>query len=90
MSVQDVIALSVLLKIPDLIGQLVLGKSFSDFGVCLKENALGASRYACFIIVISDFLLWIVIAGRVIGRFWADLSELRKGKGGSGHGSSKP
>ena len=90
LSVQDAIALSVLLKIPELLGQWILGKSFSDFGVCLKENALGASRYACFIIVISDFLLWIIIAGRIIGRFWEDLSDLRKGKGGSGHGSNKP
>ncbi|QLE42252.1 hypothetical protein FD723_18710 [Nostoc sp. C052] len=79
LSIQDAIALYILLKIPDLLGQLILGKSFSDFGVCLQENALGASRYACFIIVTSDFLLWIVIAGRIIGRFWADLNDLRNG-----------
>ncbi len=92
LSVQDAIALYILLKIPDLIGQLIFGKSFSSFDVCLKENALGASFYACFIIVVSDFLLWIIIAGRIIGRFLADLSDLRKGKGkgGSGHGSNKP
>ncbi|MEH2152015.1 MAG: hypothetical protein V7K63_28575 [Nostoc sp.] len=71
LSVQDAIALYILLKIPDLIGQWIFGNSFSDFGVCLKENTLGASRYACFIIVASDFLLWIVIAGRIIRRFWA-------------------
>ena len=80
LSIQDAIALCILLKIPDLLGQLILDKSFSDFGVCLQENALGASRYACFIIVASDFLLWIVIAGRIIGRFWADLKDLRNGK----------
>lgn len=80
LSIQDAIALAVLLKIPDLLGQLILGKSFSDFGVCLQENALGASRYACFIIVASDFMLWIVIAGRIIGRFWADLKDLKNGK----------
>ncbi|WP_217481668.1 hypothetical protein [Nostoc sp. TCL240-02] len=79
LSIQDAIALSILLKIPDLLGQWILGKSFSDFGVCLQENALGASRYACFIIVTSDFMLWIVIAGRIIGRFWADLKNLRNG-----------
>lgn len=88
LSVQDAIALYILLKIPDLIGQWIFGKSFSDFGICFQESALGASRYACFIIVASDFLLWIVIAGRIIGRFWADLSELKKGK--SSHGSNKP
>ncbi|MBD2512491.1 MAG: hypothetical protein HWQ35_17835 [Nostoc sp. NMS1] len=90
LSIQDAIALAVLLKIPELLGQLILGKSFSDFGVCLQENALGASRYACFIIVASDFMLWIVIAGRIIGRFWADLNDLRKQKGTGGHGANKP
>jgi hypothetical protein len=92
LSIQDAIALYILLRIPDLIGHLIFGKSFSSFDVCLKENALGASFYACFIIVVSDFLLWIIIAGRIIGRFLADLSDLRKGKGkgGSGHGSNKP
>ncbi|WP_445634549.1 RDD domain-containing protein [Nostoc sp. DSM 114161] len=79
LSIQDAIALAVLLRIPELLGQFILGKSFSDFGVCLQENALGASRYACFIIVASDFMLWIVIAGRIIGRFWADLKDLKNG-----------
>ncbi len=92
LSVQDAIALYILLKIPDLIGQLIFGKSFSSFDVCLTENALGASRYACFVIVVSDFLLWIIIAGRTIGRFWADLNDLRKRseKKRSGHGSKQP
>ncbi|MFL9456015.1 MULTISPECIES: hypothetical protein [Nostocales] len=92
LSIQDAIALYILLRIPDLIGQLIFGKSFSSFDVCLKENALGASFYACFIMVISDFLLWLVIAGRIIGRFLADWDDLRKGsgKGGSGHGSNQP
>ena len=90
LSIQDAIALSLILQLPGLIGQLILGKSFSSFDVCLKENPLGVNRYACFIIVASDFLLWIVLAGRIIGRFWADLSDLRKDKGGNGHGSSRP
>lgn len=92
LSIQDAIALYILLKIPDLFGQWILGKSFSDFRTCLKENVLDASRYACFIIVVSDFLLWIIIAGRIIGRFLADWDDLRKkkGKGGGGHGSGQP
>ncbi|MGI2907654.1 hypothetical protein [Tolypothrix sp. VBCCA 56010] len=89
LSIQDAIALSVLLQIPDIIGRWVLGKSFSDFTVCLSESPWGASRYACFIIVTSDFLQWILIAGRIIGRFWADFSEMRTGRGG-GHGSNQP
>jgi hypothetical protein len=90
LSIQDAIALSILLRIPGLVGQWIIGKDFSTFDVCLQENAFGASRYACFIIVASDFLLWIVLAGRIISRFWADLSDLIKGKGGNGHGSGRP
>jgi hypothetical protein len=87
LSIQDAIALYLLLLIPDSIGKWIFGKSFSDFGICLQENALGPTRYACFIMVASDFLLWIVLAGRIMGRFWADFSSLWKRKGGSGHGS---
>jgi hypothetical protein len=90
LSVQDAIALSCLLQIPGLIGRWIIGKEFSSFDVCLQENALGASRYACFIIVASDFLLWIVLAGRIVGRFWEDVRSLRKKKGGTGSGSSQP
>ncbi|MDJ0660683.1 MAG: hypothetical protein QNJ42_14525 [Crocosphaera sp.] len=75
-SVQDAIALSLLLQIPSLIGKIIIGKEFSSYDVCLAENALGSSRYACFIIVTSDFLLWIVLAGRILGRFWVDFKNL--------------
>ena len=80
LSIQDAIALSILLQIPSLIGRIIIGKDFSSFDVCLQENPLGASRYACFIIVMSDFCLWISLAGRVLGRFWADLRELKQGR----------
>jgi hypothetical protein len=79
LSIQDAIALSILLKLPSLVSRLIIGKDFSSFDVCLQENALGASRYACFIIVTSDFLLWILLAFRILGRFWADLRDLRNG-----------
>lgn len=80
LSIQDAIALGILLKVPSLIGWLITRESFSSFDMCLKESALGATRYACFIIVVSDFCLWIVLAGRIIGRFWKDLSDLRRGQ----------
>ena len=76
-SLQDAIALSILLKLPGLIGQIIIGKDFSSFDICMLESPWGSSRYACFIIVASDFLLWIVLAGRIIGRFWADLKDLK-------------
>ena len=76
-SVQDAIALSLLLQIPSFIGAFILGKDYGAFDSCLKESIWGVNRYACFVIVISDFLLWIVLGGRVIGRFVADIQTLR-------------
>ena len=76
-SIQDAIALGIILKLPGLIGEIIIGKDFSGFDICLQESPWGVSRYACFIIVASDFLLWIVLAGRIIGRFWADLKDLK-------------
>lgn len=85
LSVQDAIALSVLLQLPSFVGRIIIGKDFSSFDVCLQENPFGVSRYACFIIVTSDFCLRIVLAGRIIGRFWLDLRDLKRGnKHGSG------
>lgn len=87
LSVQDAIALSILLQLPSFIGRVIIGKDFSGFDVCLQENPLGVSRYACFIIITSDFCLWIILAGRIIGRFWVDLHGFQ---GGNKHGSGKP
>jgi hypothetical protein len=87
LSVQDAIALSILLQLPSFIGRVIIGKDFSSFDVCLQENPLGVSRYACFIIITSDFCLWIILAGRIIGRFWLDLRRLKRG---NKHGSRQP
>ena len=81
-SVQDAIALSLLLQIPSLIGKWILGKEFSGFDVCMQESSFGVNRYACFIIVTSDFCLWIVLAGRLISRFLSDFNQLFAKKGG--------
>jgi hypothetical protein len=77
-SIQDAIALIILLQVPGLIGQIIIGKDFSNFDACFRESASGSARYACFIIVASDFLLWIVLAGRIIARFFADFQNLKK------------
>jgi hypothetical protein len=76
LTIQDAIALGFLLQIPSFIGKIIIGKDFSSFDICLQENVLGPSRYACFIIVTSDFLLWIILAGRIIARFIVDLKNL--------------
>jgi hypothetical protein len=75
-SIQDAIALSILLQVPSTIAKVIINKDFASYDVCLKENPLGASCLACFIIVTSDYLLWVVLAGRVIARFWTDIKNL--------------
>ncbi|MEN8443652.1 MAG: hypothetical protein ABG776_01430 [Cyanobacteria bacterium J06555_13] len=75
-SIQDAIALGFLLQIPSFIGALIIGKEYDGFEACLQESIFGVNRYACFVIVISDFLLWIVLAGRIAGRFIANLQTL--------------
>lgn len=80
LSIQDAIALGLLLQVPGLIGKWIIGRSFSGFDVCLQENGWSVNRYACFIIVMSDFLLWIVLAGRILGRFIVDCRNLMPSK----------
>lgn len=78
LNIQDAIALALALQIPDLLGKLIIGKDFSSFNACWNESALGVSRYACYLIVMSDFALWIVLAGRVLGRSVIDIGDLLK------------
>ncbi|WP_083305298.1 hypothetical protein [Moorena producens] len=74
LSLQDAIALLVILYIPSLIGQLILTNTFLDFSVCM-ESAIGVQFYASLIIGAANFLLWILMAGRIIGRLWADFNN---------------
>ena len=80
LSIQDAIALGLLLQVPSLIGNIIIGKDFSSFDLCMQENALGVNRYACFIIVTSNFCLWSVLAARLIVRFFQDFVVLFKKK----------
>lgn len=75
LTVQDAIALGLLLQIPSFIGKIIIGKDFSSFDVCLQENALGPSCLACFIIVTSGFLLWIMLVPRIFARFIAEFAR---------------
>jgi hypothetical protein len=78
--IQDAIVLIILLKIPSLILEIILHKNLSNFQVCSTENIWSLSRYACFFSVTANFLLWIVLAGRIIARFWAGFKKLQKDK----------
>jgi hypothetical protein len=90
LSLQDAIALSLLLKIPDAIASIIIGREFSDLNVCITYNETNPTRYACFIIVSSNFLLWILLAGRILVRFLISLGELVLTRGGTRNVSKKP
>jgi hypothetical protein len=74
-TVQDAIALAVLVRIPGLLSLWIAGKDFSSFDLCLKENPLGATFLACYLLVISDFATWIVLAARFSIRFSKDFRD---------------
>lgn len=73
LTLQDAIALALILKIPDALGALIIGEQFSSLKVCLKYDLFNPTRFACSVIVLSNYLLWILMAARILGRFWADL-----------------
>lgn len=76
-TVQDAIALSVLLQIPGWVFKLITGEDYSGFDQCMEGwNQWNVNRYACFVIVASGFTLWIVISGRIIFRLYKSLYEL--------------
>ena len=68
-TLQDAIALCFLFSIPGWIGKLILEADYSGFDQCYQGwNALNVNRYACYVIVGSGFVLWIVVAGRILGK----------------------
>ena len=68
-TVQDAIALSLIFSIPGWIGKLILKADYSGFDQCSNGwNAWNVNRYVCYVIVGSGFVLWIMVAGRIIGR----------------------
>jgi hypothetical protein len=79
-TLQDAIALAVLVRIPGLLSLWIAGKDFSSFDLCLKENPLGATFLACYLLVISDFATWIVLAARFLIRFSKDIRDQFKEK----------
>lgn len=70
LSIQDALALSVLVKLPAAVNDWVLGgESFSSFSTCIKEEVGNPNQLACFVVVGSTFLFWLLLAGRLLGRF---------------------
>jgi hypothetical protein len=89
-SVQDAIALGVLLQVPSWLGKIIIGKDFASYDLCLKESPLGVTRYACYIMVTSDFLLWILLASRIFGRFIAEGRERWQNMRDNDRGTRQP
>jgi hypothetical protein len=89
LSIQDAIALGVLLQVPSWLGKIIIGKDFSSFDLCQLESPLGVTRYACYIIITSDFLLWILLASRILGRFIAEGREQWQNMKDKNHGARK-
>jgi hypothetical protein len=90
LSIQDAIALGVLLQVPSWVGRIIIGKDFASFDLCQLESPLGVTRYACYIIITSDFLLWILLASRILGRFIAEGREQWQNMKEKNHGARKP
>jgi hypothetical protein len=90
LSIQDAIALGVLLQVPSWVGRIIIGKDFASFDLCQLESPLGVTRYACYIIITSDFLLWILLASRILGRFLAEGREQWQNMKDKNHGVRKP
>jgi hypothetical protein len=90
LSIQDAIALGVLLQVPSWVGRIIIGKDFASFDLCQLESPLGVTRYACYIIITSDFLLWILLASRILGRFIAEGREQWQNMKDKNHGAHKP
>jgi hypothetical protein len=90
LSIQDAIALGVLLQVPSWVGRIIIGKDFASFDLCQLENPLGVTRYACYIIITSDFLLWILLASRIVGRFIAEGREQWQNMKEKKYGARKP
>lgn len=80
-SIQDAIALGLLVRIPSLLSQWVLGREFSGLDVCWSNNtAWSVARYACIAVVLSDYTLWAVLIPRIIFRFCRDFKNLFRGQ----------
>jgi hypothetical protein len=86
LSVQDAIASGLLIQIPSQVGSWIIGdksKNFTGLTQCSQAGDWGSiDRYVCYVMVISEFTLWAVLAARILIRFIQDLRKLRQPRGG--------
>jgi len=73
------LALGLLIQIPDRVGYWITGKKFTGLDVCIQEDSWwSVNRYVCFVMVLSNFALWGVLAARILIRCIQDFRKLRQ------------
>jgi hypothetical protein len=78
LSIQDALAMGLLIQVPDKLGHLITGKTFNSLDACAQEGSWGnVNRYVCFVMVSSNFILWFILAARIIIRNILDFKKLR-------------
>ena len=78
-TVQDAILLCLFLAIPGWMGKLILKADYSSFDQCNNSwHAWNMNRYACYAIVGSGFVFWVMFTGRIIGRTINNIYQKKK------------
>jgi len=85
LSLQDAIAMGLLVQIPSWLGKCITGHDFTGFDACIQNTRSwwSTDRYICFVMVTSDLTLWAVLAARILIRCFQDFKKLKQ------QGSSK-
>ena len=83
LSVQDALAVGLVLLLPRLIGSILQYGEFERISDCHTLDIDSPRTLACYVIVSSGFLAWILIAGRFLGRFIKDFRALLPRQGGN-------
>jgi hypothetical protein len=79
LSIQDALALGLLIQVPDRVGHWITGKNFSSLDACTQEGSWwNVNRYVCFIMVASNFILWAILAARILIRSIQDFKKLNQ------------
>lgn len=82
LSIQDALVLGLLMQVPDKVGYWITGRKFTGLDMCIQEDSwLSVNRYVCFVMVLSNFALWGVLAARIFVRCVQDLRKLRQRSG---------
>lgn len=79
LTIQDTIAVLVLVFVLSLLGsqlQGVTGQNFADFRDCHRFPPTNVNFYQCYVITGSNFTVWFIFGGRFILHFWETVEEI--------------